>query len=247
MRKLLNRQNLQLKSVQVESESAGRRRDGSWDQLFIGKYLRGTILTSVPWFLQDLSTYGIGIFTPVIIGLAFGQAGHDHNVASIIHADLIGARGTALIDVGFLVGIAVAIVLADRWGRIPLQVIGFIGCAAGLLLAALGGGGDQSTDHLVLIVAGFLLFQFMTNFGPNATTYLLAGEVFPTRIRGLGAGFAAASGKVGAVITAFFFPTLLKAWGTERLLMVLVITSLLGAVVTWLYRIETKGLDLETL
>jgi len=102
-------------------------------------------------------------------------------------------------------------------------------------------------DHLVLIVAGFLVFQFMTNFGPNATTYLLAGEVFPTRIRGLGAGFAAASGKVGAVLTAFFFPTLLKAWGTERLLMALVITSLLGAVVTWFYRIETKGLDLETL
>ena len=66
----------------------------------------------------------------------------------------------------------------------PLQVLGLIGCAPALLLAALGAGGDQSTDHLVLIVAGFLLFQFMTNFGPNATTYLLAGEVFPTRIRG---------------------------------------------------------------
>jgi nitrate/nitrite transporter NarK len=233
--------------VQVESESERPQRKGSWDQLFIGKYLRGTILASLPWFLQDLSTYGIGIFTPVIIGLAFGKASQDHNVASIVHADLIGARGTALIDVGFLVGIAVAIALADRWGRIPLQVIGFIGCALGLFLAALGGGGDQSTDHLVLIVAGFLVFQFMTNFGPNATTYLLAGEVFPTRIRGLGAGFAAASGKVGAVLTAFFFPTLLKAWGTERLLMVLVITSLLGAVVTWCYRIETKGLDMETL
>ncbi len=247
LRKLLNRQNLRLESVQMESESGARRRNGSWDQLFIGKYLRGTILASVPWFLQDLSTYGIGIFTPVIIALAFGKAGHDHNVATIIHADLIGARGTALIDVGFLVGIAVAIVLADRWGRIPLQIIGFIGCAVGLALAALGGGGDQSNDHLVLIVAGFLVFQFMTNFGPNATTYLLAGEVFPTRIRGLGAGFAAASGKVGAVLTAFFFPTLLKAWGTERLLMVLVVTSLLGAVVTWFYRIETKGLDMETL
>lgn len=86
----------------------------------------------------------------------------------------------------------------------------------------------------------------MTNFGPNATTYLLAGEVFPTRIRGMGAGFAAASGKVGAVLTAFWFPTLLKLWGTERLLMVLVVTSLMGAAITWLYRIETKGMDLET-
>jgi nitrate/nitrite transporter NarK len=92
-----------------------------------------------------------------------------------------------------------------------------------------------------------MIFQFMTNLGPNATTYLLAGEVFPTRIRGLGAGFAAASGKVGAVLTAFFFPTLLKSMGIERLLMVLVVTSLLGAVITWLYRMETKGLDMETL
>jgi putative MFS transporter len=71
--------------------------------------------------------------------------------------------------------------------------------------------------------------------------------VFPTKIRGLGAGFAAASGKVGAVLTAFFFPTLLQVWGTEKLLMVLVVTSLLGAVVTWIYRIEPKGRDMESI
>lgn len=32
-----------------------------------------------------------------------------------------------------------------------------------------------------------MLFNFMTNIGPNAQTYLLAGEVFPTGIRGQGA------------------------------------------------------------
>ena len=44
-----------------------------------------------------------------------------------------------------------------------------------------------------------MLFNFMTNVGPNAQTYLLAGEVFPTEIRGKGAGFAAAFAKIGAV------------------------------------------------
>jgi ABC-type phosphate transport system substrate-binding protein len=48
-----------------------------------------------------------------------------------------------------------------------------------------------------------MLFDFMINLGPNAQTSLLAGEVFPTRLRGMGAGFAAAFGKVGAVATAF--------------------------------------------
>jgi len=49
------------------------------------------------------------------------------------------------------------------------------------------------------------------------------------------------------VLTAFFFPTLLQVWGTEKLLMVLVVTSLLGAVVTWIYRIEPKGRDMESI
>ena len=245
LRKLLNRQNLSLASVDRLEEVAPEQRSRDWMKLFRGKYVRATILTSVPWFLQDLSTYGIGIFTPVIIAMAFGEMNQATTVGDLIQNDMIGAKGTALIDVGFLVGIAAAIVLADRWGRIPLQITGFIGCAVGLILASLGGAGGHT--NLTLTVAGFLLFQFMTNLGPNATTYLMAGEVFPTKIRGLGAGFAAASGKVGAVLTAFFFPTLIQAWGTEKVLSVLVITSLLGAVITWLYRIEPKGLDMESL
>jgi MFS transporter, putative metabolite transport protein len=55
---------------------------------------------------------------------------------------------------------------------------------------------------------GFMLFNFMNNLGPNAQTYLLTGEVFPTRIRELGAGLAAAFAKIGAVMTAFLFPIL---------------------------------------
>jgi hypothetical protein len=88
----------------------------------------------------------------------------------------------------------------------------------------------------------------MTNLGPNSQTYLLAGEVFPLRLRGLrglGAGFAAAAGKVGAVITAFFFTALLRSMGSDRLLPLLALTSLLGALITWFYRIETRGMDME--
>jgi hypothetical protein len=97
----------------------------------------------------------------------------------------------------------------------------------------------------VLLFAGFMLFNFMTNIGPNAQTYLLAGEVFPTEIRGKGAGFAAAFAKVGAVLTAFLFPVLLVDIGVNLLLGVLIASSLLGAWVTWQFRIETTGVSLE--
>ncbi len=66
-------------------------------------------------------------------------------------------------------------------------------------------------------------------------------------IRGQGAGFAAAFAKIGAVMTAFLFPVLLDTIGTQLLLYCLVVTSLLGAAVTWMFRIETTGINLDTL
>jgi MFS transporter, putative metabolite transport protein len=218
---------------------------GSFLSLFNQRYIRATILASVPWFLQDLSTYGIGIFTPTILAAALGHKDvHVRSMSDLIANDILAARGAAMITMLLIVGIAFAVVLADKLGRIRLQIIGFIGCAVGLLLASLSVDFPGSFK-IPLIFAGFMLFNFMTNLGPNAQTYLLAGEVFPTAIRGKGAGFAAAFAKIGAVATAFLFPILLVTIGTRFLLYGLVVASLVGAVVTWMFRIETTGVDLD--
>lgn len=207
--------------------------------LFDAAHIRATLLACVPWFLQDLSTYGIGIFTPVILAATIGTAGAITGVQDIVHNVMLSAKGTMLLDVLLVLGILAAILLVEKAGRIKLQVFGFIGCAAGLGLAALSmsGGGN----NMVLLFTGFMLFNFMTNIGPNAQTYLLAGEVFPTAVRGYGAGFAASFAKIGAVLTAFGFPILLKAIDTPTLLILLIISSLLGAVATWAFRVETRG------
>lgn len=224
----------------------GQGRAGrGWRQLFGRRNRRATILASVPWFMQDLSTYGIGLFTPTILAAAFGHgAPVNHDVTDIVAGQVLAAEGAALIDTLLIAGVFAAVVLADRVGRIPLQILGFVGCAGGLLLAAMSHYYDDPI-RTVLIFAGFMLFNFMTNLGPNAQTYLLAGEVFPTAVRGKGAGFAAAVGKIGAVLTAFLFPILLTDIGTTALLIGLSITALIGAAVTWLFRVETTGVDLE--
>lgn len=215
--------------------------------MFSSRNRRATIFASLPWFLQDLGTYGIGIFTPTILATMLGhsvvKAG---SVAQIVQGDMAAAKGTAMIDVLLIVGIVVAVWLADRVGRVRLQVAGFIGCAAGLSIAALSGA-FSGTTQLVLIFAGFMLFNFMTNMGPNAQTYLIAGEVFPTHLRGKGAGFAASFAKIGAVATAFLFPVLLLDLGQGIVLGLLIAASLIGALVTWRYRIDTRGIDLDTL
>jgi MFS transporter, putative metabolite transport protein len=224
-------------------EESGK--SSSFTALFNDRNRRATIFASVPWFLQDLGTYGIGIFTPVILAAALG-GGSDHvrSLSDLVSDSIRAAKGAALIDVLLIVGIIFAVMLADVYGRIKLQIFGFVGCAVGLLLASFSL--DMTGDGKIgLIFAGFMLFNFMTNLGPNAQTYLLAGEVFPTEVRGMGAGFAAAFAKIGAVATAFLFPILLDAIGTRVLLYGLIVTSLLGAVVTWLYRIETTGVNLD--
>lgn len=181
--------------------------------------LRPLLLAGLPWFVQDLSTYGVGIFLPQLLVEGGVQR---HSLGWATAADGL-----------FVAGIGLAIVLVDRLGRIGLQVAGFAGCAAGLALAAWGCSGALQAPSLV--IAGVGLFLFMTNAGPNATTYLLAGEVFPIAQRGQGAGLAAAAGKAGAVLAALTLPGLLHRWGTGAVLAGLAISSVIGALLTsWL-------------
>jgi len=194
-------------------ESRGQDREpGGLGPLFAPPLRRALALAALPWFLQDLTTYGVGLYLPQL---------------------LQGSRALAAwVELAFLAGMVAAIALVDRWGRIPLQITGFLGCAAGLLLAA-------RADLRAQLVVGLLLVQFMTNLGPNAQTYLLAGELFPTALRGRGAGLAAAVGKLGAIAAALAMPVLLQRWGPGPLLPLLAVTSLLGAALTWGLRLDT--------
>jgi MFS family permease len=246
--RLLKRQPAYPRDVQLHrppdatGEASGER--SGYAALFRRRNRRATILAAVPWFLQDLGTYGIGIFTPTILASMIGGKTASRTLGDVIHNDMLAAKGSAVMDVFFLAGIVLAILLVDRVGRIRLQVVGFLGCAVGLLLAALSIRPDGSNEMGLLFI-GFVLFYLMTNLGPNAMTYLLSGEVFPTAVRGRGAGFAASFAKIGAVLTAFLFPQLLAWMGTASLLYVLAGTSVLGAVVTAAFAIETRGRRLD--
>jgi PHS family inorganic phosphate transporter-like MFS transporter len=51
----------------------------------------------------------------------------------------------------------------------------------------------------------FCLANFFQNFGPNVTTFVIPGEVFPTRYRATAHGFSAACGKLGAIVAQIIF------------------------------------------
>lgn len=212
----------------------------SYGALFSLQYRRNTIFASVPWFLQDIATYGIGIFTPALIS-ALAFAGEDNFMVR----EMASAKGSAFVDVFLILGFLIAVLLIDRVGRIRLQITGFVGMAIGLLILAAASVATGNTTNILIVFIGFLVFNLMMNAGPNSTTFLLSGEVFPTSIRASGAGFAAAFAKAGAVFGTFALPTLQKSLGAPILLLLLSLSCLLAAVLTHLFRVETTGRSLE--
>jgi PHS family inorganic phosphate transporter-like MFS transporter len=62
----------------------------------------------------------------------------------------------------------------------------------------------------------YCLANFFQNFGPNTTTFLIPGELFPTRYRSSCHGIAAASGKLGAIISQVVFTRLADIGGPNH-------------------------------
>jgi MFS family permease len=228
--------------ITPETDPPDREPQLPYHALFSSAYRRATALASIPWFLQDIATYGIGIFTPAILTtLAFAAE------TNFMGQTMASARGSALVDLFLIVGFLIAVWLVDRAGRIRLQMIGFVGMAIGLLILAASNrlpSGTSSTTALVFI--GFLVFNLTMNAGPNSTTFLLSGEVFPTSIRASGAGFAAAVAKAGAVLGTVLLPLLQKSLGISTLLVLLALLCGLAAILTYLFRVETAGRSLES-
>ena len=222
------------KSVYFESEAKAdvspKATALGYRDLFSPAYLQQTALASIPWFLQDISTYGIGIFTPTIIAtLAFSQ---DQN---LLTQEMASARGAAIVNVFLVAGFLGAIALINRLGRIPLQIIGFLGMALGLIVLSFAG---TDSGHLSLLFTGFILFNFTMNLGPNATTFLLSGEVFPPAIRASGAGLAGGIAKAGAVLGALCLPVLQESIGVVGVVRSLACLCILAAIIT--YRLQSN-------
>ena len=130
----------------------------------------------------------------------------------------------------------------DRWGRKPIQFMGFsvltvLFLIMGEPLPPLFIVPIRSIDLSTFCVVGFAynkmkassggraafvvlycLANFFQNFGPNTTTFIVPGEAFPTRYRATAHGISAASGKLGAVVAQLAFQWLKDVGGPNKFL-----------------------------
>src|SRR5215467_8289727 len=93
-------------------------------------YRTRTMLVSLPWFLMDVATYGVGLFTPVILGAIRSSS----KTTGPLAAEFANAQGSGAIDLFLLFGFLVGLWAVPRFGRIHMQVIGFVGMTIGMLI-----------------------------------------------------------------------------------------------------------------
>ncbi|CAG8575685.1 24727_t:CDS:2 [Cetraspora pellucida] len=150
---------------------------------------------------------------------------------------------------GTVPGYWFTVFLVDKWGRIKIQLMGFI--ALTILFLVLGIAYHQILKFsLPLFIVIFTLCQLFQNFGPNATTFIIPGEVFPTRYRSTGHGISAASGKLGAIIAQVGFINLKDIGGpnmfVDRMMIIYAFFMFIGIWTTLLIP-ETMNQSLEEL
>ncbi len=135
---------------------------------------------AVASFMGLLLVYGLNTWLPQLMA----SAGYSLNA---------GLALLLVLNVGAVVGLLIAGVLADRHGTKRIVLLWF-GLSA-VFLAALS---IQIQNEVVLYAAVFVTGVFV--FSSQVLVYAWVSQLFPVRIRGTALGFAAGVGRLGAIL-----------------------------------------------
>ncbi|KAL7279321.1 hypothetical protein ACG7TL_007162 [Trametes sanguinea] len=196
--------------------------------------------------------YGLGLNTSIILqAIGFGSPSADVTGTSAVYTNLknISVGNMILAVAGLIPGAWTTFLVIDFWGRKPVQLLGFVMLT--ILYIVMGFAYHDLTATSAgrkAFVFLYCLTNFFSNFGPNSTVSVFPGESFPTRYRSTAFGIAAASGKVGAVVSQVGFGKLVNIGGENafvpHLLEIFAFFMLTGALSTLVLK-EGKQVTLE--
>ncbi|KAG0004321.1 Inorganic phosphate transporter pho84 [Entomortierella chlamydospora] len=239
----------QLNEIQiVDNDGTAPRRSQSKEFLEYFSYWENCkilIGTASTWFLLDIAFYGISLNQSFVIS-AMGFTG-DGTVFSNLWRSTIGNLIVSCL--GAVPGYFITVLTIEKMGRKTIQLMGFaVVTVLFIIMASAFHALQQNTGVFIFV---FALSQLFMNFGPNSTTFVIPGEVFPTRVRATAHGISAASGKAGAILTTFAFPKLVDLGGPpgahafmNKMFAIFAGIMALGFILTFLIP-ETKGMTLE--
>jgi MFS transporter, putative metabolite:H+ symporter len=195
-------------------------------EIFRGAYLRPTLGIWLMQFAGGAVFFGLAIWLPSL----FGKMGLTI-VKSFAFSGLIAGAGA----VGNLAGGF----LLDKWGR--RTTVSAMLAAGGVLMFVWG----LATSPTAVLLLGALT-SFFASGGAGGPLFAYTSEIYPTRFRGAGTGWAAGWQRIGGIVAPPALGALLgMGAATYSFFAVLGVVLLVGGIGGYLLGYETKGKSLE--
>jgi MFS transporter, putative metabolite:H+ symporter len=211
--------------LEVSSEKAASK--VRFADLWRGKFVKRTLMLWILWFAMVYSYYGIFTWLPSLL-------------VSSGHEVVQSFRYVLIITLAQIPGYFTAAFLVDRIGRKATLVPFLTGCAVAAYLFGRAVTGSE------IILYGCLISFF--NLGAWGVVYTYTPELYPTGMRGTGAGTAAAVGRIGGIVAPLIVGKILAAnLGQQVVFAQFAFVVIAGAIAVMLLGEETKGKSLETI
>lgn len=197
-----------------------RVEQGRFRELFTPKYVAHTIYASVFWICQVAPVFAILTFiAPVLtqVGIPEGDA-----------RDLI-------MNLFELVGAVVFVWILAASKRRTLVIWTFAVVSLGLAFVGLF---THAPIYLLAVAIGVVLF---VSAGSNNLQFVYPSEMFPTKMRSSGVGFAASMSRLGAATATYIMPLAMAGMGISGTLLLLAAFPAVGFVISLFMAPETSG------
>ncbi|WAH37136.1 MFS transporter [Alicyclobacillus dauci] len=193
-------------------------------ELFSREFRKRTIVLSVVWILAILGFYGFTAWVPTLL------VEHGYTVVKSL-------TFSSIISIGAVPGALLAWPITDRFGRKESLLVITIIIAVCVILYGM------MFSEVTVLVFGFLsamLLQTMT-----ALLYTYTPEIFPTRIRSIGAGFTNGLGRLANVAGGLLVAGIYTHFGYLSVFIYVAVAFLLEGILISAFGVRTAKRALE--
>lgn len=147
------------------------------------------------WFIYDFISYPFNIYSSTIT----------NNITGGNKSLTVVFGWTVVITLFGLPGTVIGAFLIDYFGPKAMMIIGLLTQATiGFIMSSVYG---SLTKHIAAFAVIYGIFQSFAQVGPGNCLGVIAAKSGPTAVRGQYYGVAAATGKVGAFVGTWVFPS----------------------------------------
>lgn len=198
-------------------------------ELFSGIYRRRTLTIWSMWFCSYLVANGMIAWLPTLYRQTFNLP---------LETALLYGLLTSV--AGVVAAVACAL-LIDKVGRKRWYTFAFLAAPIPLVVLAWMGA-TSPLEVLILAGLAYAIVQTIT-----FSLYLYSAELYPTRLRAIGTGLGSAWLRLGSSAGPIVVGTIMGAAGIQYVFATFAGVLVVGALITMLFAIETKGRVLEEL